>query len=121
MKTGQEASQGRGFLVGRGVNGKRGSQAFWHGLGQGHGLGGLQLFSLLCPEKEKAKQTPLIPPPTWQGLPAGLEVVHSYEVAGQVKHRPLTSHDPVCSPDFFGDDVKGAKGGNPDSRQVKEK
>ena len=63
----------------------------------------------------------LIPPPTWQGLPAGLEVVHSYEVAGQVKHRPLPSHDPICSPDFFGDDVKGAEGGNSDSLQVKEK
>lgn len=58
MKTGQEASQGRRFLVGRGVKGKRGGHALWHGHGQGHGLGSLQLFSLLCPEKEKAKQTP---------------------------------------------------------------
>ena len=71
----------------------------------------------VCPLHEASKG--LIPPPTWQGLPVGLEAVHGYEVCSQLKHGPLQSH--VCSRDFSGDDVKGAEGGNPDSLQVKEK
>ena len=63
----------------------------------------------------------LIPPPTWQGLPAGLEVVHGYEVSRQVKDGPPQSHGPVLSPDVSGDGVKGSEGGNPDPLQVVEK
>ena len=44
-----------------------------------------------------------------------LEVVRGYQVCRQVKHRPLQSHGPILSPDVFGDGVKGAEGGNPDS------
>ena len=73
----------------------------------------------VCPVHEASKS--LIPPPTWQGLPVGLEVVRGYEVCSQVKHGPLQSHRPVLSPDVFGDGVKEAKGGNPDPLQVEEK
>ena len=73
----------------------------------------------VCPVHEASRD--LIPPPTWQGPPAGLEVVHSYEVAGQVKHGPAQSHCPVLSTDVLGDGVKGAKGGNPDPLRVEEK
>lgn len=62
-----------------------------------------------------------IPPPTWQGLPAGLEVVRGHEVGGQVEHGPPQSHGPVLGPDVFGDGVKGAEGGNPDPLWAEEK
>ncbi len=71
------------------------------------------------PVREASKA--LILPPTWQGLPAGLEVVHGYEVSRQVKDGPPQSHGPVLSPDVSGDGVKGSEGGNPDPLQVVEK
>eukprot|EP00076_Gallus_gallus_P036786 XP_025002324.1 uncharacterized protein LOC112531452 isoform X2 [Gallus gallus] len=59
------------------------------------------------PVREASKA--LILPPTWQGLPAGLEVVHGYEVSRQVKDGPPQSHGPVLSPDVSGDGVKGSE------------
>ena len=56
------------------------------------------------PVREASKA--LILPPTWQGLPAGLEVVHGYEVSRQVKDGPPQSHGPVRSPDVFRDGVE---------------
>jgi len=53
--------------------------------------------------------------PEKPSLDIGFMPLTDIEAGKEVKHRPLQSHGPLLSPDVFGDGVKGAEGGNPDS------